>query len=280
MKITLTFGMEQFCNDLLARCNSISKTIRDEALADIRADVSNPDGAETRSIICRAATEAWGNVKYAAQRFLTTGRTEDNNNLERLVSAKYSKPLVFSWDEESDLPEYEEGVFGIDGRGDVEDVICSHNRFYLAVANDGQKYWRRWVDTSNGIDNYPASDVYGTEAMDGVIPVKGRIYTDGTNYKWNGTALEETEEELVEDMIVYEQIVLALDIPNFNTAVTDALKSHIHKYTVEYALQQFLIDLLPDVAERYAATAQASYENIISALNARENFTMRRPSFI
>ncbi len=40
---------------------------------------------ETRSIIDRAVTEAIANIKLAAQRYQTTGRVEDNNNLERLV---------------------------------------------------------------------------------------------------------------------------------------------------------------------------------------------------
>ena len=100
-EIKLTFMLEQFCNDLLTKCNNVSKTIRDEALADIKADVSNPDGEETRSIICRACTEAFGNVKYAAQRFMKTGRTEDSNILERLVS---------SIDEETGAITYEEIV--------------------------------------------------------------------------------------------------------------------------------------------------------------------------
>lgn len=84
--ITLSFSLEQVCNDILTKCNQISKTVRDEALEDIRADVQTPDDPESRSIINRALTEAFGDLKTAMQRYLKTGRTSDNNLLERIVS--------------------------------------------------------------------------------------------------------------------------------------------------------------------------------------------------
>jgi len=90
--ITLSFDLEQVCNDILAKCNLISETIRDAGLEDIRANVQEPDNPETSSIINRAVTEAFGRVKAAAQRYLTVGRTTDDNKLERLVSgATYAK---------------------------------------------------------------------------------------------------------------------------------------------------------------------------------------------
>ena len=83
--ITLNFSMEQVCNDILARCYVLSQGLVDDAQKDIRATIESPDSKETRSIINRAVTEAIGNIKVAAQRYLTSGRVEDNNNLERLV---------------------------------------------------------------------------------------------------------------------------------------------------------------------------------------------------
>ena len=85
-EITLSFDLEQVCNDILTKCNQISKTVRDEALEDIRSDVQTPDDPETRSIINRAITEAFGDLKVACQRYLKTGRTTDNNLLERIVT--------------------------------------------------------------------------------------------------------------------------------------------------------------------------------------------------
>lgn len=85
-EITLSFDLEQVANDILTKCNLISNNVRDEALEDIRASVQEPDNPETRSIINRALTEAFGRVKVACQRYLKTGRTEDNNLLERMVT--------------------------------------------------------------------------------------------------------------------------------------------------------------------------------------------------
>lgn len=85
-KITLNFDLEQVCNDILAKCNLISTTLKDEAMEDIRANVQEPDNPETRSIINRSITEAFGDVKSFAQRYLKTGRTLDSNILERIIS--------------------------------------------------------------------------------------------------------------------------------------------------------------------------------------------------
>ncbi len=173
--ITLTFNLEQVCNDVLAKSNLISKGIKDQALADIRADISTPDGDETRSIICRAVTEAFGNVKIAAQRWLTKGRTTDNNNLERLATAT----------------------------------------------------------TEGGVTT-----------------------------------------------VTYETVVLEMKIPNFNTAVTDGLKSHIHKYVVNYVMGRFLQDQLADKATEYTREAvETDYPQIITDLNAREEYGRRKPTF-
>ena len=151
-KITLNFDLEQVANDVLAKCNLISKNIKEEALEDIRASVQQPDDPETRSIINRAVTEAFGNVKVALQRFLRTGRTADNNMLEQMV-----RDVVYTLDEHGD----------------------------------------------------PTNEI---------------------------------------DHLVYETITLELYIPNFNTSVTDALKSQIQLYVVNYVLWRFLQDQVPDKA--------------------------------
>lgn len=171
-QITLNFSMEQVCNDILSRCYVVSQGLVEEAQKDIRAIIESPDSDETRSIINRAVTEAIANIKLAAQRYLTTGRVEDNNNLERLVKS------------------------GTDG----------------------------------------------------------------------GT-------------LVYETVTLTLEIPNWNIAVTDALKSHMHRYIVDYVMSQFLADSYADKAEQYAASVSADYKNIQSDLLSRDNYTLRRPSF-
>ena len=206
--ITLNFSMEQVCNDVLARCYVVSQGMVDEAQKDIRANIESPDSDETRSIINRAVTEAVGNIKLAAQRYLTTGRVEDNNNLERLVKGT-------------------------------------------------RKY--AYTDNKNGT---------WTEVVTTTI--------DGEESETTATvnkAGKDREEN------IYETVTLKLEIPNWNVAVTDALKSHCHRYIVDYVMSQFLMDQFADKAGNYGESATADYNNIKSDLLSRDNYTLRRPSF-
>lgn len=206
--ITLNFSMEQVCNDVLARCYVVSQGMVDEAQKDIRANIESPDSDETRSIINRAVTEAIANIKLAAQRYQTTGRVEDNNNLERLVK-------------------------GI------------------------RKY--DYTDNKNGT---------WTEVVTTIIDGEENETTTTVNKA--GKDREET---------IYETVTLKLEIPNWNVAVTDALKSHCHRYIVDYVMSQFLMDQFADKAGNYGESATADYNNIKSDLLSRDNYTLRRPSF-
>lgn len=206
--ITLDFSMEQVCNDILARSYVVSQGMVDEAQKDIRANIESPDSDETRSIINRAVTEAIANIKLAAQRYQTTGRVEDNNNLERLVK-------------------------GI----------------------------RKYAYTDN-------EDGTWTEVVTTIIDGEENETTATVNKA--GKDREET---------IYETVTLKLEIPNWNVAVTDALKSHCHRYIVDYVMSQFLMDQFADKAGTYGESATADYNNIKSDLLSRDNYTLRRPSF-
>lgn len=207
--ITLNFSMEQVCNDVLARCYVVSQGMVDEAQKDIRANIESPDSDETRSIINRAVTEAIGNIKVAAQRYLTSGRVEDNNNLERLV--KGTKKYVYT--------------------------------------DNNNGTWTEVVTTS----------IIGQEDKE----VTSTVTKAGNDW-------EES---------IYETVTLKLEIPNWNVAVTDALKSHCHRYIVDYVMSQFLMDQFADKAGTYGESATADYNNIKSDLLSRDNYTLRRPSF-
>ena len=206
--ITLNFSMEQVCNDILARCYVVSQGMVDEAQKDIRANIESPDSDETRSIINRAVTEAIANIKLAAQRYQTTGRVEDNNNLERLVKGT-------------------------------------------------RKY--AYTDNKNGT---------WTEVVTTII--------DGEENEMTATVDKAGKDR---EETIYETVTLKLEIPNWNVAVTDALKSHCHRYIVDYVMSQFLMDQFADKAGTYGESATADYNNIKSDLLSRDNYTLRRPSF-
>ncbi len=248
-RITLTFNLGQVCDDVLAKCNLISKGIRDEAMADIKADIQEPDGPETRSIICRAVTESFGEVKKLAMRYMTTGRTTDNNNLERLVqSVTYKKGTVDVQTKDS-----AENLLYV-GKENVDDVPTDVDVYY---ANDG---WKRSHDAPSEADE-PVNLIEGT------TPVMK-------------THQEEQETEEI-NTITYETITLVMDIPNFNVAVTDHLKSMIHKYVVDWVMFRFLQDQVSDKAAEYKGLADGDDRaEIVTDLNARDNFTMRKPSWV
>jgi hypothetical protein len=207
-EITLKFDLGQVCNDILARCYVVSQSLVEDAQKDIRAAIESPDAKETQSIINRAVTEAFGNLKIAAQRYLTVGRTEDNNNLERLVNR-----------------------------------VNSYS----------------YIDNKNGT---------WTEVVK--VTKDGEVSEETTIVTKKGEERDET---------IYEVVTLVLYIPNWNIAVTDGLKSHMHRYIVDYVMSQFLQDQYADKAGQYAQRVADDYGNIQSDLLSRDNYTMRRPSF-
>lgn len=167
-KITIDIYLEQTCNDLVTECNLIGKNLPTGSdnksvnySRQLMADIMSPDDGETRSIVMRAHTEALGNVKRACRKYLTSGRTEDDNKLERLATVTYK-------------PTYE-----TDGNGNPTST--------------------------------PATDENGHI-----------IYSDEV------------------DEVEYEKVELEMVIPGWDTAVTDALKNHIHKYIVDYVMWRFL----------------------------------------
>lgn len=207
-KISLDFDMGQVCNDVLVKCFVISQSLMDEAQQEIKASIQSPDAPETRSIINRAVTEAIGNLKVAAQRYLTTGRTEDNNSLERLVAGS---------------KEY-------------------------SYADNGDGTWTEIVTiTKDGNQNDETRIVYE----------RGKERAD----------------------LEYEKVNFLLEIPNWNIAMTDPLKNHMHKYIVDYVMGQFLADQYGDKAAEYVEKASADYKNVMTDLTSRDNYTKRKPSW-
>lgn len=171
-QIKITINLGEVCQDIITDCNLISKQLGQDVDAEIKSDVKSPDSDETKSIVCRAVTEAIGQVKYAGQRYLKVGRVEDTNTLERL-----------------------------------------------------------------------------------------------------GTYSESTQK------VTYESQVFTFVIPNFNIAATDALKSSIHKYIVDYTMWRFLQNQVNEKAGEYKALADnEDLPDIVVKLNSRTNF--HKPMFV
>lgn len=237
-KIKLSFSLEEVANDLLSKCNLISQSIREEAMEDIKANVLEPDAPETRSIINRALTEAFGEVKVICQRYLKTGRTIDDNILERMVkSVKYPKKVVTVQDED----DYGHLLF-----------TCEVSGVPTVVYQDGDD----WKDATNNEAVTPDDE-----------PVVKMVTKE----------VDDTDNPI----ITFETVLIELYIPNFNVAVTDSLKSNIHKFVVDYIMWRFLQDQLADKSGEYKALADGEDRTkIIRDLNARDRYNMRRPSWV
>lgn len=242
--IKLSFDLGQILNDTLVKCNLISQAIKDEAQADIRASIMAPDSPETRSIINRALTEAFGNVKVACQRYLKTGRTVDNNMLEQMVQSVTYKEAERQMIDNQGHPLFD----------------CTETTGEPAVTTPHVVY----KDVNGELVTWKDSTTNNTVTPDNTPTPKMETYT--------------TDEI---DTITYETVALDLYIPNFNVSVTDALKSSIQKYVVDYIMGRFLQDLQADKAGEYAGMADGKdYSQIVSNLNSRERFNVRKPSWI
>ena len=221
--INLTFYADQIAYDLLENCNLIKNLLKEGLTEDLKASIESPDSDETKALICRATTEAWGRVKYLCQRYLRSGRTEDSNTLERLchkVLVPIAQPM-----------------------------------------------------TTEELQGNASQNPTGTEGA----TERAREELPGGSHD-----IEDEPVDAFEEKIVWEELKLTLHIPNFNTAVTDALKSAIHKYITDYITSRFLQNLAPEKSAEYKALADGDSgdaDQIVIYLNTREVFTRRTPSF-
>lgn len=221
--ITIDIHLEQTVHDLLVECNLIGKNAVDAANYELQADIMTPDDAQTKSIICRAHTEAFGNVKLACRRYMTTGRTEDENKLERLVAHVYYKKVY-----------------------DNSGTITTYTPYWY----NGNVMWLP-----------KTGDTEGTPVPTSSLPA----------------GAEDTEEV---GLVEYETVELAMNIPNFDTAVTDALKNHIHKYIVDYVMWRFLQNQADEKCAEYKKLAdEEDYPNIEHDLTCRDRFIKRKSQF-
>lgn len=279
--IALSFSLEEICNDLLSNCNLISKNMVDEAVADIRADVQSPDSQETRSLICRAITEGWGKVKYQAQRYITQGRSVDDNSLERIAAYADIKMLWTRVGSDEDL------LVGYGSFTKDDIIVVEHPKPTVLFDGEAGKDIVIAVADKTSFDAYDAHGkalvLNGVAAQDTVAYYDNVYKLDGVRYnafRFPGLMKVRVVFDDAAFAINYERLNLLLRIDNFNLAVTDALKSSIHKFMVDYVTFRFLKDLSPDKAAKYEEAAVADQESIRKCLNSRARLYTRRASWL
>lgn len=229
MDISIDILLQQTINDLLVECNLIGKNMVDKANQQLMAEIMTPDDPETKSIICRAHSEAIGDVKKACRRYMKTGRISDSNVLERLHSSTNTHTV------------------------NVQVVVDN-------VYKDLYKYQDIQVYKVSS-NNYKA-------------------VSDGNTVSGATDSNVEQVTKTVVDSVEYAVVPLEMDIPNWDIAVTDALKNHIHKYIVDYVMWRFLQNQADEKCAEYKKLAdEEDYPNIEHDLTCRDRFTRRQAQF-
>ena len=68
-KISLSFDIGEILQDILVACNLISTGMGDDVALEVKSNIKEPDGENTRTLISRGVTEAFGKVKVACSRY-------------------------------------------------------------------------------------------------------------------------------------------------------------------------------------------------------------------
>lgn len=85
--ITIIFYKKEIAADIATICNQVAKPYEeDEKLAYIAGEIKTPDSQDIKPIVARAITEGFARVKALASRYLTHGRTTDDNQLEAILN--------------------------------------------------------------------------------------------------------------------------------------------------------------------------------------------------
>lgn len=93
--ITIIFYKKEIAADIAVICNQVAKLYEeDEKMAYIAGEIKTPDAEDIKPIVARAITEGFGRIKATASRYLTHGRTTDDNQLEAILNQDGSGQLT------------------------------------------------------------------------------------------------------------------------------------------------------------------------------------------
>lgn len=240
MRIDIRIFKLQVVNDLVTECSVIGRTLAlDEKLAEQASLIMTPDDALTKPIVARRITEAFSEIKSICRRYLIYGRDSDDNRLEKIDESTHTSETVAA--KQSGTQCSISLMTGIPHR------ISINNEKEISVENE-----------------------------------RGEVVAKGTNLYFEYTpvstaerlTLKCTADETQNVTVEYHwgefgTLDLALNIPAYNTGVTDKLKSSAHRYIVDYTMSGILRPQLPEKAAEYFSFSETDKSEIRSALSAR-----------
>lgn len=244
MEITITLRRKEIVDDVLVKCNMIARSlIRKPETEELGDDLMTPDDAQTKPVVARALTEAFGEVKRVCQRYLRYGRYTDDNRLEKIDETNRYSELVESSPLTADCKYHLlTGItYRIKASSESDVKIMTHEGTVLARGKEVQFSY-----TSVQIDEYLT--VYSAEKKTMV----------SLEYCWG-------------DFGKYE---ISLDMPGrFNISMTETVKNCAHKMMIDYVMFSVLKDQYADKAGEYASQFTADQEALKTALNARTSYS-------
>ena len=245
MKIRINIRRKEIVSDVLANCNLIARSLaKKPETEELAGEIMTPDDEQTKPIVARALTEAFGEVKRTCQEYLIYGRLTDDNRLERIDETNRHEETVEAAPQGTAC--HYHLLTGILYR------ITATASKELRLADDEGNTLARGTDIS--LDYTPVrTDEYLTVAC-------SETTSATVTYRWG-------------DFGRYE---VRLDMPpRFNIGMTETVKNCIHRLMTDYVMQAVLRDQYPDKAAEYATRFDSDRKALRDALLSRTRY--RRP---
>jgi len=231
-------------NDIRTELSIIGHSLqRDPSSLELSADILAPTSTTNKPILARSLTEGFGEVKRVCQRYLSFGRINDDNRLERIDDLDRTKETI------------------LDKQGTHE--LISGTPYTLEVIAEGPV-------TIIGTSGETAGSLPGT----GVV-----TYTPDVT----GTVQLVTDEEKVEIAYLsgnFGSYELSLNMPNnFNIGMVETVKNCMHRMMVDYSVRTLLLNQLPDKSALYQERFVLDANSLSDALRSRTSFGRRAPDW-
>ena len=245
MNISINLKKQEIVNDVTVMCNLIARQLsKNPATEELSGELMTPDDEQTKPVVARALTEAFGEVKRTCAAYLIYGRYTDDNRLEKIDESN----------------RYEETVISRAGG-----TACKYHML------TGIPYLINVTSTvaAQVTDNEGNLLGRGTEIRIKYTPIRMNEYL----------TVKTTEEAKVSitytwgDFGTYE---MRLNMPEcFNIGITETVKNCAHKMMTDYVMSHVLKDQLPEKGAEYASRFASDREALRNALIARIKY--RRP---
>jgi hypothetical protein len=243
--ITIKLHKKQIADDVTVECNMIGAQLQQsKETQESGARIMTPDDDEIKPIVARAMTEGFGEVKRQCQKYLVTGRENDDNRREKINEMSTTTDTLKA---------------SSSGTQSTLNLVAG-TTYTIRVSSSAQVKLMNGsteVATVNGMKEFEY-----TPSAAATLTVVGDATTDVTiKYMWG-------------DFGYYE---LRLALPeSFNVGVTETLKSYAHRTIVDYVMSSVLFNQYPDRAKQYGDKVQEDMGKLADVLNSRvTNFTRR-----